>query len=67
MLHGMNDTTVRPEQSESLKRVLDQNKVPNDRLVADGQGHPIDQTMRKRPGTDDVRALERAKRICVGQ
>lgn len=46
MLHGMNDTTVRPEQSESLKRVLDQNKVPNDRLVADGQGHPIDQTMR---------------------
>ena len=38
---------MRPEQSESLKKVLDQNKVPNDRLVADGQGHPIDQTMRE--------------------
>lgn len=46
MLHGGNDTTVRPEQSASLKQVLDGNKVPNDRLIADGQGHPIDQTMR---------------------
>ncbi len=46
MLHGSNDTTVRPEQSAALKRVLDGNKVINDRLVADGQGHPIDQTMR---------------------
>jgi len=46
MLHGANDTTVRPEQSASLKQVLDGNKVPNDRLIADGQGHPIDQTMR---------------------
>jgi acetyl esterase/lipase len=46
MLHGADDTTVRPEQSEALKRVLDKNKVSNDRLVADGQGHPIDQTMR---------------------
>lgn len=45
MLHGMNDTTVRPEQSEALKKILDEQKVPNDRLVADGQGHPIDQTM----------------------
>ena len=46
MLHGSNDTTVRPEQSASLKQVLDGNKVINDRRVADGQGHPIDQTMR---------------------
>ncbi|SKA75421.1 Alpha/beta hydrolase family protein [Prosthecobacter debontii] len=46
MLHGMDDNVVRPEQSEMLKKVLDQQKVPNDRLVADGQGHPIDQTMR---------------------
>lgn len=46
MLHGGNDTTVRPDQSAALKQVLDKNKVPNDRLVADGQGHPIDQTMR---------------------
>ncbi|MDZ4403790.1 prolyl oligopeptidase family serine peptidase [Prosthecobacter sp.] len=46
MLHGSNDTTVRPEQSAALKQVLDKNKVANDRLVADGQGHPIDQTMR---------------------
>lgn len=47
MLHGANDTTVRPEQSASLKQVLDGNHVPNDRLIADGQGHPIDQTMRE--------------------
>lgn len=47
MLHGGNDTVVRPEQSLALKQVLDQNKVPNDRLVADGQGHPVDQTMRE--------------------
>ncbi|MGV3662722.1 MAG: prolyl oligopeptidase family serine peptidase [Prosthecobacter sp.] len=47
MLHGANDTTVRPEQSATLKRALDEQKVPNDRLIADGQGHPIDQTMRE--------------------
>jgi acetyl esterase/lipase/predicted alpha/beta-hydrolase family hydrolase len=46
MLHGADDTVVRPEQSASLKQILDTNKVANDRLVADGQGHPIDQTMR---------------------
>jgi dipeptidyl aminopeptidase/acylaminoacyl peptidase len=46
MLHGANDNVVRPEQSAALKQVLDENKVPNDRLIADGQGHPIDQTMR---------------------
>jgi acetyl esterase/lipase len=46
MLHGANDTTVRPELSLELKKVLDQSGVPNDRLIADGQGHPIDQTMR---------------------
>jgi dienelactone hydrolase len=46
MLHGANDTTVRPEQSASLKQVLDAHKVLNDRLIADGQGHPIDQTIR---------------------
>lgn len=46
LLHGAQDTTVRPSQSEALKRILDRNKVPNDRLVMDGQNHPIDQTMR---------------------
>jgi acetyl esterase/lipase len=46
MLHGANDNIVRPEQSAALKQALDANKVPNDRLIADGQGHPIDQTMR---------------------
>lgn len=46
MLHGANDTTVRPEMSADLKRVLDGNGVLTDRLIADGQGHPIDQTMR---------------------
>jgi acetyl esterase/lipase len=46
MLHGANDNVVRPEQSAALKQALDANQVPNDRLIADGQGHPIDQTMR---------------------
>jgi acetyl esterase/lipase len=46
MLHGANDNVVHPEQSAALKQALDANKVPNDRLIADGQGHPIDQTMR---------------------
>ena len=46
MLHGADDTTVRPGQSEALKQVLDRQGVANDRLIADGQGHPIDQTMR---------------------
>lgn len=47
MLHGADDPVVRPQQSEALKRILERNQVPNDRLVADGQGHPIDQTMRE--------------------
>lgn len=47
MLHGADDTTVRPEQSLLLKRTLDAQGVKNDRLIADGQGHPIDQTMRE--------------------
>ena len=46
MLHGDQDTVVRPAQSEALKKVLDQQNVPNDRLIADGHGHPIDQTLR---------------------
>lgn len=47
MLHGANDTTVRPDQSLALKQILDQKRVPNDRLIADGQGHAIDQSMRE--------------------
>jgi acetyl esterase/lipase len=47
MLHGSADNTVRPSQSESLKEVLDRNKVPNERLVFEGEGHPIDQTKRE--------------------
>jgi acetyl esterase/lipase len=46
MLHGADDTTVRPEQSQSLERVLDKNQVANDRVVFEGQGHPVDQTKR---------------------
>jgi dienelactone hydrolase len=46
MLHGGDDTTVRPAQSDEFKQILDRQRVPNDRLIADGQGHPIDQTMR---------------------
>ena len=47
MMHGSADNTVRPSQSEQLKTILDKNNVPNDRLVFDGEGHPIDQTNRK--------------------
>ena len=47
MLHGADDSTVRPEQSAALKQALDRSGVANDRLIADGQGHPIDQTMRE--------------------
>lgn len=46
ILHGSKDTTVRPEQSAALKEILDRNKVPNDRVVYEGEGHPIDQSKR---------------------
>jgi dipeptidyl aminopeptidase/acylaminoacyl peptidase len=46
ILHGGDDNTVRPEQSESFKAVLDRNKVPNERRVFEGGNHPIDQTKR---------------------
>jgi acetyl esterase/lipase len=46
ILHGSKDTTVRPEQSASLKEILDRNKVPNERVVYEGEGHPIDQSKR---------------------
>jgi acetyl esterase/lipase len=47
ILHGSADSTVRPEQSASLKAVLDRNKVPNERRVFEGENHPIDQTKRE--------------------
>lgn len=43
MFHGALDTTVRPEQSASLKEILDGNKVPNERHVYEGVNHPVDQ------------------------
>lgn len=46
ILHGSVDPVARPEQSASLKSILDANKVPNERKVFDGEGHPIDQTKR---------------------
>lgn len=46
ILHGGDDTTVRPGQSESLKRILGTNQVACERVVFEGQGHPIDQTRR---------------------
>ena len=55
MMHGSEDTTVRPSQSEQLKGILDKNKVPNERKVFEGKNHPIDQTNR-----DEVYALIRA-------
>ena len=41
MVHGDEDTVVRPAQSESLKAILDRNGVPNERTVYAGEGHPI--------------------------
>jgi len=55
ILHGSADTTVRPQQSEEFKGILDKNRVPNERTVYDGEGHPIDQTQRERVFTS-VRA-----------
>jgi dipeptidyl aminopeptidase/acylaminoacyl peptidase len=47
ILHGSADPVVRPEQSASLKEVLDRSKVANERHVFDGEGHPIDQSKRE--------------------
>jgi len=47
ILHGSADTTVRPQQSADFKAILDTNRVPNERTVFDGEGHPIDQTQRE--------------------
>lgn len=46
MMHGSADTTVRPEQSASLKAALDAGRVPNERHVFEGEGHGIDRTRR---------------------
>jgi dipeptidyl aminopeptidase/acylaminoacyl peptidase len=46
ILHGSQDRAVRPEQSAQLKEILDRNKVPSERHVFEGEGHPIDQTRR---------------------
>lgn len=47
ILHGGSDPVVRPEQSASLKQVLDGNHVPNERHIFEGEGHPIDQSRRE--------------------
>lgn len=41
ILHGSTDTTVRPEQSEALKKALDAAKVPNERKVFEGVAHNL--------------------------
>lgn len=48
ILHGSADQVVRPGQSADFKAILDANRVPNERTVYDGEGHPIDQTQRER-------------------
>ena len=48
ILHGSADPVVRPQQSADLKAILDTNRVPNERTLYDGEGHPIDQTQRER-------------------
>lgn len=47
MLHGAADLVVRPDQSASLKTVLDRNHIPNDRRLFEAIGHPIDQEKRE--------------------
>ncbi len=41
ILHGSQDTVVRPEQSEALKTILDRNRASNERHVFPGEGHNI--------------------------
>jgi acetyl esterase/lipase len=48
ILHGSADQVVRPQQSADFKAILDKHRVPNERTVYDGEGHPIDQTQRER-------------------
>jgi acetyl esterase/lipase len=48
ILHGGADPVVRPQQSADFEAILDTNRVPNERTVYDGEGHPIDQTQRER-------------------
>ena len=48
ILHGGADPVVRPRQSADFKAILDENRVPNERTLYDGEGHPIDQTQRER-------------------
>jgi len=46
ILHGGSDNVVPPEASLALKQVLDQQKVPNERHVYQGEGHNIQNTQR---------------------
>jgi endo-1,4-beta-xylanase len=46
IIHGSLDRTVRPEQSAALKEILDENKIPAERHVFEGENHPVDQTRR---------------------
>jgi len=39
IFHGTADGTVRPEMSEALEEILDQNNVPNERILFEGVGH----------------------------
>jgi dienelactone hydrolase len=55
IFHGSVDPVVRPQQSADFKAILDKHRVPNERTVYDGEGHPIDQTKR-----DEVFAAARA-------
>ncbi len=52
MIHGGNDSVVRPDQSLALKELLDAHKVPNARHVFDGVNHPVDQ--QKAPETYEL-------------
>lgn len=48
ILHGTADPVVRPRQSAEFEVVLDDNHVPHQRVLYDGEGHSIDQTQRER-------------------
>ena len=65
IFHGSDDTTVRPDQSASLKDVLDRNGVVNERHVYDGVGHPVDQ-QRAREVLELMQAWFKRHKILAG-
>jgi len=47
IIHGTNDSVVRPEQSALLKEVLDRNNIPNEYILFEGERHNIDKSKKE--------------------